>query len=49
MDKVEDDVLVRIERVETQLALHRLAADYCVGADQQDLTRWRAVRARDAV
>ncbi len=41
--------MLRLERVETQLALQRLAADYCVGADQQDLSRWLAVWTQDAV
>ena len=40
---------MRLEQVETQLAMQRLAADYCVGADQQDLSRWRGVWAEDAV
>jgi hypothetical protein len=39
----------RLERVEAQLALHRLAHDYCVGADHRDLPRWTSVWTTDAV
>lgn len=35
-----EDLTARLEQVETQLALHRLAAEYCVGADQADLARF---------
>jgi hypothetical protein len=44
-----DDLARRLERVETLLALQRLASDYCIGADQHDLPRWRAVWTPDAV
>jgi hypothetical protein len=44
-----DDLAARLERVETQLALHRLAADYCIGADQQDLARFTAVWTEDGL
>lgn len=44
-----DNVLKRLERVETQLALQRLANDYCIGADQQDLPRWRSIWTDDAL
>jgi hypothetical protein len=37
------EVADRLERVETELALHRLAADYCIGADQEDLARFVAI------
>lgn len=36
-------------RIETELALHRLASDYCVGADQQDPGCWDSVWTTDAV
>jgi hypothetical protein len=39
----------RLDRVEAQLALHRLAYDYCIGADHRDLQRWRSVWTADAV
>ncbi|MFC3690276.1 nuclear transport factor 2 family protein [Aquipuribacter hungaricus] len=38
-----EDLAARLEQVETQLALHRLAADYCIGADQEDLERFAGV------
>lgn len=44
-----DDIVARLEQVETQLAIQRLVADYCIGADQQDPTRWRGVWTDDAV
>lgn len=43
-----DDIVARLERVEAQLAIQRTAADYCIGADQQDLMRWRGVWTADA-
>jgi len=39
----------RLDRVEAELALHRLAHNYCVGADHADLARWAAVWTPDAV
>jgi hypothetical protein len=39
----------RLERVEAQLALHRLVHDYCIGADHRDLQRWTSVWTTDAV
>jgi hypothetical protein len=44
-----EDLVRRLEQVETQLALQRLASDYCIGADQQDEARWRAVWTDDAL
>lgn len=44
-----EDLAARVERIETHLELQRLAADYCIGADQQDLFRFRAVWTEDAV
>jgi hypothetical protein len=44
-----EELAARLDRVETQLALHRLAADYCVGADHRDEQRWRSVWTPDAV
>lgn len=43
------DLANRLERVETELALHRLAADYCIGADQEDLARFTAIWTTDAL
>lgn len=39
----------RLDRVESELAIRRLAAEYCHGADKRDLARWSAVWAEDAV
>jgi len=39
----------RLERVETEVALHRLAADYCIGADQVDLARFTTIWTSDAL
>lgn len=44
-----EDLAARLERVETQLALHRLAAEYCVGADQEDAARFAGVWADGAL
>lgn len=44
-----EQLAARLERVETQLALHRLAADYCIGADQQDAARFAAIWTDDAL
>jgi ketosteroid isomerase-like protein len=44
-----EDLAVRLERVEAELALHRLAYDYCIGADHRDLARWQQVWTADAV
>lgn len=41
--------MARLERVETELALHRLAHNYCVAADHRDLELWRSVWAPEAV
>jgi hypothetical protein len=38
-----------LDRVETELALQRLVAEYCIGADHDDLARFRAVWTDDAV
>ena len=43
------DLLARLERVESELALHRLAHNYCVAADHRDLDLWRTVWTPDAV
>lgn len=45
----ERDLLTRLERVESELALHRLAHHYCTAADHRDLDLWRAVWTPDAV
>ena len=39
----------RLDHVETELALLRLAQDYCIGADQRDAARWRSVWTEHAV
>ncbi|MFG1810442.1 nuclear transport factor 2 family protein [Streptomyces sp. NPDC049040] len=44
-----EDLAARLDRVEAELALHRLAHDYCVGADHHDRLRWEAVWALDAI
>jgi ketosteroid isomerase-like protein len=44
-----EQLAARLDRVETQLALHRLAHNYCVGADHRDLARWASVWTPDAV
>ncbi|MEY9890126.1 hypothetical protein ABIA31_003784 [Catenulispora sp. MAP5-51] len=44
-----EELAIRLDRVESELALHRLAHDYCVGADHRDLARWESVWAPDAV
>ena len=38
----------RLDRVEAEFALRRLAHDYCVGADHRDRVRWEAIWATDA-
>ena len=43
------DLVARLERVEAELALHRLAHHYCVAADHRDLSLWRRVWTPDAV
>jgi hypothetical protein len=43
-----EELAARLDRVEAQLALHRLAHDYCVGADHRDLARWVSVWTPDA-
>jgi hypothetical protein len=44
-----EELAERVERVEAELALHRLANDYCNGADYRDLARWQRVWTADAV
>lgn len=44
-----EELAARLERVETQLALHALAANYCIGADQEDLARFTAIWADGAL
>jgi hypothetical protein len=44
-----EDLAARLERVEAELALNRLAHDYCVGADHRDRARWEAVWTADGV
>jgi hypothetical protein len=44
-----EDLARRLEGVEAESALHRLAHDYCIGADRRDLERWRSVWTTEAV
>jgi hypothetical protein len=44
-----EDLAARLDRVEAELALHRLAHDYCIGADHRDVTRWQSVWTTDGV
>jgi ketosteroid isomerase-like protein len=44
-----EQLAARLDRVETQLALNRLAHDYCIGADHRDLARWSSIWTPDAV
>ena len=46
---VIDDLMARLDRIETELALHHLVTEYCVAADHRDRARWRAVWTADAV
>lgn len=44
-----DELGRRLDRVEAELALHRLAHRYCIGADHRDLEVWRSVWTPDAI
>ncbi|MCL2553395.1 MAG: nuclear transport factor 2 family protein [Actinomycetia bacterium] len=44
-----EQLAARLDRVESELALHRLAHEYCAGADHRDRARWDAVWTDDAV
>ena len=44
-----EDLSARLEQVETQLALHRLTAEYCIGADQEDPARFAGIWTDDAL
>ncbi|MEU0563223.1 nuclear transport factor 2 family protein [Dactylosporangium sp. NPDC006015] len=44
-----EELARRLERVEAELALRRLAHDYCIGADHRDMPRWASVWTADAV
>lgn len=39
----------RLERLESELALHRLVYEYCIAADSRDLELWSGVWTEDAV
>ena len=43
-----EELSARLDRVEAELALHRLAFEYCIGADHRDPARWRAAWTADA-
>src|SRR4029453_8794355 len=43
------EVIARLERLETELALRRAAHQYCVAGDLRDLELWRGVWTPDAV
>jgi len=43
------DLDTRLDRIESELAIRRLAAEYCHGADKRDLDRFLAVWAPNAV
>lgn len=43
------DLIARLDRVEAELDLRRLAQQYCVAADHRDLDLWRSVWTSDAV
>jgi hypothetical protein len=45
----ERDLTARLELIEAELALRRLAHHYCVAADHRDLELWRTVWTPDAV
>jgi len=44
-----EDLEARLDRLETELALHRLAQDYCIAADHRDTRLWASVWTDDAV
>jgi ketosteroid isomerase-like protein len=43
------DLVRRLERLEAELALRRLAHDYCIAADTRDLDLWSMLWLQDAV
>ena len=45
----DGDIESRLQQVEAHLAIHRLVAEYCHGADKRDLARFLAVWCADAV
>lgn len=44
-----EQLTARLDRVESELAIRRLAHEYCHGADKQDIARWAGVWSEDAV
>jgi hypothetical protein len=44
-----EELAARLTLVEAELALHRLARQYCVAADHRDVELWRRVWTPDAV
>jgi ketosteroid isomerase-like protein len=44
-----DELWARTERIETELALHRLAQNYCIAVDRRDARLWASVWTDDAV
>lgn len=43
-----EDLEERLDRIETELALHRLAQNYCIAADHRDAQLWATVWTDDA-
>jgi hypothetical protein len=46
---MDDDLLRRVERLETESALARLVYDYCHGLDRRDMDRYLSIWHRDAI
>lgn len=44
-----EELARRVERLESEQAIRRVAHDYCVGADQRDAGRWLGAWTPDAV
>lgn len=44
-----DELLRRVKQLEDVAAIERLASEYCIGADAQDLRLWERVWTEDAV
>jgi gamma-hexachlorocyclohexane dehydrochlorinase len=46
---MSDDLVARVERLETELALSRLVSNYCHGMDRRDMGLFLSIWADDAV